>query len=170
MTSSARGFERFADVTQARMSSTAALFTYWRDHRPLKRTDVDPSAITAILPLVLLGDIEPMPFRVLFRLIGTSVADFSRQDFTGQYLDELIYSARDSVDWQQCYRYVHVEKAPIIGINDLHFIDGRVARYEFCILPLLRGGDPAGSFIAIEAYDHVDRCYIPDLNPVKKRS
>jgi hypothetical protein len=170
MMTSETGFDRFEDVTQARMSSTAALFTYWRAHQPLQRTEVDPSAITEILPLILLGDIEPSPFRVLFRLIGTAIADFSRQDFTGQYLDELVYSARDSVDWQQCYRYVHAEKAPIIGINDLHFIDGRVTRYEFCILPLLRDGDPAGSFIAIEAYDHVDRRSIPDLNPVKKRS
>ncbi|MBK8160880.1 MAG: PAS domain-containing protein [Rhodospirillaceae bacterium] len=37
------------------------------------------------------------------------------------------------------------------------------------VLPLWRGDDPAGSFIAIEAYDDFDRYVIPELNPVNRR-
>lgn len=167
------GFERFEDPAQAKMPATRALYSYWRDAwhdgMPPRRTEVDPSAITPILPFILLGDIETAPFRVLFRLIGTSIADFSRQDFSGKYLDELVYSARDSVDWQLCYRFVHAHRVGIIGVNDLSFADGRQTDYEFAILPLLRGDDPAGSFIAIEAYHDFDRLYIPDLHPVTRR-
>lgn len=167
------GTARFTDVALARMPSTRALYDYWlsawRDNLPPRRTDIDPAAIKRVLPFILLGDIEPDPFRVLFRLIGTSVADFSRQDFTGQYLDELIYGGRDSVDWQLCYRFVHQERVPLIGVNRLHFSDGRIATYEFALLPLLRGDDPAGSFVAIEAYDEFDRYQIPDITPVTTR-
>lgn len=155
------------------MNSTRALYTYWlsawRDNLPPRRTEIDPAAIKGILPFILLGDIEPDPFRVRFRLIGTGVADFSRQDFTGQYLDELVYSARDSVDWPQCYRFLHSERVGLVGINELHFADGRIATYEFALLPLLRGEDSAGSFIAIEAYDDFDRHQIPDITPVTTR-
>ena len=167
------GFERFENASQARMPSTRRLFDYWRagtaEGRSLRRTDIDPSAIKPILPLILLGDIETAPFRVLFRLVGTSVADFSRQDFSGKYLDELVYDMRDSVDWRDGYYFVHEERVGVLGVNDLRFTDGRVKSYEFAILPLQRGNDPAGSFIAIEAYDEFDRYVIPELNPVTRR-
>ena len=167
------GAALFTDIAQARMPSTRMLYTYWHETcfggMPPKRTEIDPSALRDILPFVLLGDIEPEPFRVLFRLIGTGVADFSRQDFSGQYLDELSYDARDSVDWLVCYRFLHAQRTPVIGINELHFDDGRLASYEFALFPLSRGDDPAGSFIAIEAYDDFDRLVIPDLRPVQRR-
>ncbi len=167
------GTARFEDLAQAGMLSTRTLFSYWRqtsrDGIPLQRHEIDPAALRDILPFLLLGDIETEPFRVLFRLVGTGVADFSRQDFSGKYLDELVYSARDSISWADCYRYVHDERIGVIGVNDLHFADDRITSYEFAILPLARGADPAGSFIAIEAYDNFDRLSIPDLEPVARR-
>lgn len=167
------GVARFEDLAQAVMPSTRILYSYWRetsrDGIPLQRSEFDPVALRDVLPFLLLGDIETGPFRVLFRLIGTGVADFSRQDFSGQYLDELVYNARDSISWADCYRYVHDERIGVIGVNELHFADGRVTSYEFAILPLARGADPAGSFIAIEAYDNFDRLSIPDLHPVTRR-
>lgn len=173
MSSLPAGAARFEDLAQAGMPSTRTLFSYWRetsrDGIPLQRNEIDPAALRDVLPFLLLGDIETEPFRVLFRLVGTGVADFSRQDFSGQYLDELVYSARDSISWADCYRYVHGERIGVIGVNELHFADGRVTSYEFAILPLARGEDPAGSFIAIEAYDDFDRLSIPDLRPVTRR-
>jgi hypothetical protein len=167
------GFAAFKDAGQAGMTSTQMLFTYWRDSNrdglPLRRAEVDPSAIKPILPFVLLGDIEPDPFRVLFRLVGTAVAEFSRQDFSGKYLDELRYDTRDSIEWTDCYRYIRTRRVPVIGVNRLSFADGSQTSYEFAILPLQRGDDPAGSFIAIEAYEHLSQFVIPDLTPVTNR-
>ena len=173
MTDLPEGVHRFVESGQARFPSTARLFDYWRNSRrdgiPIRRTEIDPVALRDVLPFLLLGDIEPAPFRVLFRLVGTAVAAFSRQDFSGRYLDELVYSARDSLDWTDCYRFVHAEHCPVVGVNHLHFADERVTSYEFAILPLLRDEDPAGSFIATEAYDDFDRLQIPDLLPVERR-
>jgi hypothetical protein len=172
MTAPAQSFIRFEQAAQATMPSTRSLFDYWQgalqDGLPPTRGEIDPAALKPILPYILLGDIEPDPFRVLFRLVGTAVAEFSRHDFTGRYLDELSYNTRDSVDWSACYRVIHTTHAPLIGVNDLAFEDGRKTRYEFAILPLKRGADPAGSFIAIEAYDLFDRYEIPDLTPVTR--
>lgn len=166
------GFRPFVDLDQARMRATRRLFAYWRANsaaRQFHRTDIDPAAIVEILPFLILGDIEPAPFRVRFRLVGTSVAEFSRLDFSGRYLDELNYGARDSVDWSDCYAHVHDRREPVIGTNRISFLDGKVSTYEFCILPLWRGADPAGSFVASESYEGFDRFDIPDLEPVGKR-
>jgi hypothetical protein len=162
----------FNVASQARMRITRRLFDYWQSTlkggAAPRRTDIDPAAIKEVLPFVLLGDIETEPFRVHFRLIGTAIAEFSRQDFTGRYLDELVYTARDSVEWRDCYAYVHAHRVGMVGDNVLSFIDGRVTTYEFAILPLQRGDDPAGSFIAVESYEGVDRYDIPDLAPVTR--
>ena len=167
------GFTEFRDITQARMASIQALFAYWRDScrdgLPPRRTEVDPAAIKKILPFILLGDIETAPFRVLFRLVGTAVAEFSRHDFSGKYLDELGYETRDSTEWADCYRYIRAHHVGVIGVNRLSLADGTHTSYEFAVLPLLRGDDPAGSFIAIEAYEDLSQFLIPDLNPVTER-
>ena len=163
----------FLTASQARKRVTRRLFEYWqgmrRDGVPPRRTEIEPERIKDILPFILLGDIEPSPFRVRFRLVGTSVAEFSRLDFSGKYLDELNYGARDSVDWSDCYAHVHDRREPVIGNNRISFLDGKVSTYEFCILPLWRGADPAGSFVASESYEGFDRFDIPDLEPVGKR-
>lgn len=154
------------------MRATRLLFDYWHaqsEGKAFRRTDIDPSAIVDVLPFVILGDIESEPFRVRFRLVGTSVVEFSRLDFTGTYLDELSYDDRDSINWLDCYRYLHAERLPIIGNNEIRFVNGRIAIYEFAILPLWRNADPAGSFIASEAYEGFDRFHIPDLTPVEPR-
>jgi hypothetical protein len=167
-------FRAFERIEQARMPSTRGLFTYWhanlRDSLPPRRTDIDPAAIKSLLPFILLGDIEPDPFRVRFRLIGTAIAEFSRQDFSGRYLDELDYGSRDSIEWLDCYRYIHAHHVGVIGVNELSLSDGHHTSYEFALMPLLRDDDPAGSFIAVEAYDNLDHLHIPDFNPVTRLS
>lgn len=172
MTELPASVKHFHSASQARMRATRRLFEYWqstlKDGVPPLRTEIDPAAIKDILPFVLLGDIETNPFRVLFRLVGTGIAEFSRSDFTGLYLDELVYEARDSVEWRQCYEIVHERRIGLVGDNVLSFTDGRVTTYEFAILPLRRGDDPAGSFIAVESYEGLERTSIPDLTPVKR--
>ncbi len=162
----------FQAASQARMRASRRLFEYWqgalRDGAAPPRSTVDPADIKDILPFVLLGDIEPDPFRVLFRLIGTAIAEFSRQDFSGRYLDQLVYEPRDSVEWRVCYEYIHKRRVGVVGDNTMSFTDDRIAVYEFAILPLARGDDPAGSFIAVEAYDGIGRTSIPDLTPVTR--
>jgi hypothetical protein len=151
---------------QAQFAKTRALFAYWQDlqasGRPT-RASLDPVAMKSYLANLLTGNIEPEPFRVLYKLIGTLVADYSQYDFSNRYLDELTYSGRDDVDWESCYRHVHAARRPIVGECTLKGAAGRViASYEYAVLPLWRDDDPAGSFVAIEVYDGVDSYRIPD--------
>lgn len=163
-----RIFER---VDQAQSEKIRRLFEYWqrlkRNGRPGSRTDFDPTEVPGLLSSLLLGDIEADPFRVYFRLVGTRVAAFSRLDFSGYYLDALDYKGRDSVEWRDCYRYVHTHRIGVVGVNRVTWPDAGPMEYEFAMLPLERDGDPAGSFIAIEVYDRLDPNLIENMPEVR---
>jgi len=155
---------------QPRFGKTRALFGYWQalqeSGRP-SRASLDPVVMKAYLPNLITGNIELDPFRVLYKLVGTTVVEYSQCDFSNRYLDELGYSGRDDVDWAVNYRHLHANRHPIVGECRLNGTTGRViASYEYAILPLWRGEDPAGSFVAIEVYDGIDSYRIPDWTRV----
>lgn len=166
-----RPYQDFERAEQAQSEKARKLFEYWlrlqRNGRPGPRTAFDPTEVPALLSSLLLGDIEADPFRVFFRLVGTRVAAFSRLDFSGYYLDALDYKGRDSIEWLECYRYVHKTQNGIIGINRVTWPDEGPMEYEFALLPLERDGDPAGSFIAIEVYDLLDPNLIDEMPEVR---
>jgi hypothetical protein len=160
-------YREFRSAAQARSPKIRALHAYWqRLHRngvPGSRTSFDPTEVPRLLSSLLLGDIEAEPFRVFFRLVGTRVADFSRLDFSGYYLDALDYKDRDSIEWLDCYRRIHATRTGVIGFNRVTWEDEATMEYEFAVLPLERDGDPAGSFVALEDYDGIERSSIPDM-------
>ena len=164
----------FVPLDDAERASTAkarALYAYWQglqaNGRPT-RASLDALEMRPYLGNLLTGDIEPHPFRVHYQLVGTIIAAYSRLDFTHRYLDELIYTGRDSVDWELCYRHVHATKAPIVGTCTLHsFGEHVIGTYEYASLPLWRGNDPAGSFVGIEVYDGISSNRIPDWSRVE---
>lgn len=163
-------FAALERADQPRCVKTRALFAYWQalqaSGRPA-RTSLDPVAMKSYLPNLLTGNIEPEPFRVLYKLVGTTVAEYSQYDFSNRYLDELAYSGRDDVDWESCYRFVHAVRGPIVGECSLKGAAGRlIASYEYAVLPLWRDDDPAGSFVAIEVYDGIETHRIPDWTKV----
>jgi hypothetical protein len=165
-----QSFIAFERPDQARFEKTRALFGYWQrlqaGGRPT-RASLDPVAIKPYLANLLTGHIEPDPFRVLYKLVGTMVAEYSQYDFSNRYLDELSYSSRDDVNWESCYRHIHAIQHPIVGACSLKGSAGRViASYEYAVLPLWRDDDPAGSFVAIEVYDGIDSYRIPDWTKV----
>jgi hypothetical protein len=151
---------------QARHDKTRALFAHWQQlHAAGKPTrgSLDPLAMKPYLANLLTGNVETEPFRVLYKLVGTTVAEFSQCDFSNSYLDKIDYRGRDDVDWEASYRMLHATRRPVFGECSLMGATGRmIASYEYAILPLWRNDDPAGSFIAIEVYDGIDSHRIPD--------
>jgi hypothetical protein len=165
-----QSFTAFERPEQARFAKTRALFGYWQGlqggGRPT-RTSLDPIDMKSYLSNLLTGNVETEPFRVLYKLVGTTVAEYSQCDFSNSYLDKLDYSGRDDVDWEACYRMLHATRRPVFGECSLLGTASRViASYEYAILPLWRGDDPAGSFVAIEVYDGIDSHRIPDWTKV----
>jgi hypothetical protein len=165
----------FEAPDQARFEKTQALLAYWRQlqalHARPTRAELDPAAMKPFLANLLTGNVEPKPFRVHYKLVGTRVAECSRYDFTNRYLDELATEDRDDVDWEACYRQLHRLRQPMIGEATVKDSGGApIDSYEFAILPLWRGEDPAGSFVAIEVYDGIVAHRIPEWSRVLLRA
>ena len=112
-----------------RFAKTRALFSYWRSlqegGRP-SHASLDPMAMKPYLSNLITGNIELDPFRVLYKLVGTTVVEYSQCDFSNRYLDELGYSGRDDVDWEATYRHLHRNRHPIVGECSLKGTTGRI--------------------------------------------
>ncbi len=168
------GFVPFEQADQARFDKTKALLGYWqrlqRDHDRPGRAHLDPMEMKPFLANLITGNVEAKPFRVLYKLVGTRVVEYSRYDFTNRYLDELRPLERDDTDWNACYHYLHRARKPIIGDATVKDRDGApTALYEYAILPLWRDADPAGSFVAIEVYDGIAPHRVDDWAKVSLR-
>src|ERR1044072_2266213 len=102
----------------ARAEKTRALFGYWQRLQAAgkpTRGSLDPLEMKPYLSNLLTGNVETEPFRVLYKLVGTTVAEYSQCDFSNSYLEKLNYSGRDDVDWEACYRMLHATRRPVFG-------------------------------------------------------
>jgi hypothetical protein len=70
-----------------------------------ERSLLEPGAIVALLPYVLLIEFEDTPFRVRYRLTGTRVDEMTGMNISGRYLDEFATAEFRTVveDIQRCY-------------------------------------------------------------------
>src|SRR3546814_18943525 len=75
------------------------LFAYWQDKRRgdllPRRADIDPVEIPRLMPYVLIPDIAHAPFRVRFRLVGTTVVKPHGVELTGKNLDQITLHKAD---------------------------------------------------------------------------
>lgn len=85
------------------------LHDYWRSKRPVtglpRRRDIDPVEIGPLLNYVLLLSVERDPLRFRYRLIGSAIADVSRPNVTGRYMDEVYPDIREKesyLDYVAC--------------------------------------------------------------------
>lgn len=133
------------------------LLAYWNSKRagrpwPL-RADIEPAEIKRLLPHIMLVDISRDPFRVRYRLVGTEVVRVSHFDFTGQYLDQLVFESGDTMDWVGCYRQVVEIGLPGFGIVHWQALNATHRWIEFLICPLSADGRHITQCIAAEDYE-----------------
>ncbi|MCW5770023.1 MAG: PAS domain-containing protein [Rhodospirillaceae bacterium] len=85
--------ERFdLDVSPLRSAKVRAGYAYWRglcrDRLP-SRAMIDPTAIPALLPHVVIHGVRRDPLDFVYRLIGTEVRRHMAQDRTGQWMSAI---------------------------------------------------------------------------------
>lgn len=68
------------------------LFRYWESICPAQtlpgRQHFDPLAVADLLPGIWLLDVQPEPFRLRYRLVGTRIVEAIGQETTGLWMDE----------------------------------------------------------------------------------
>src|SRR5262245_15950275 len=69
------------------------VYDYWQRKRGARamaaRRDIEPMELAAVLPHLMLVDVEPGP-RFRYRLCGTAVVEAFGSDPTGKYIDEVM--------------------------------------------------------------------------------
>ena len=116
-----------------------------------RRADIDPADIPHLLPKIYLVDIEPAPFRVRYRVVGTDAVEWQGRDFTGHYLDELRFNKPDEV--LTLYRRAAEEKAPIFRSTTWPTSNGITRAVETGVFPLSEDGEHVTQCIAIEDFE-----------------
>ena len=147
--------ETWREVERSRSPLIAELYAIWRRKRGdsdlPRRADFDPAEMKRLLPNIIISDLEPQPFRVRYRLVGTKVVAASGFDFSGRYLDEIAL-ASGAGKWLAQYREVFETRRPLFGRTELPTMDGGSFVYEFALLPVTTDGRSANQCLEIEDY------------------
>jgi hypothetical protein len=119
------------------------LWTYWsaqrRPDRLPGRDDIDPAAIPALLPFLVLADIVEDGRRIRFRLVGGEIAQRWGNNFTGKYLDEIMtgdyFRFIDGL-----FRDAIRTGAPVYSEGAFRWDRGKTIGTKRLLLPLARDG------------------------------
>jgi len=103
------------------------------------------------MPNLVIVAVEPDPFRIRYRLVGTRVAQFTGFDFTGRYLDELI-ALGSTNEWQNQYKAAAESRNPVFGSITEPTTAGGKFTFEFGLFPVTLGGEIVEQFIGLEDY------------------
>lgn len=104
----------------------------------------------ATLPHLGMVDIEPDPFRVFYRVLGSVVTDsFGGGAVQMRYLDELDWPQQ--ADLEAIWRRTHAEAGPRY-LQGSQRIEGIAIFFEACALPLGALSDPVRRYVIAEDY------------------
>lgn len=141
---------------QSRM--VRAMHAWWLGQRGPSgipdRRDLDPAALKHLLPNLFIAEVEPSPFRIRYRLVGTKAVQVIGFDITGRYLDELL--VEPAIPWMDYYRIAFESRAPLLGSVAAPARFGGIFTYEFGLFPLTQGGAGVAQMAAIEDYFDFD--------------
>jgi hypothetical protein len=144
----------FVEPEQIRSPSIRQLQSYWESKRiggalPAK-TDIDPSEIKPLLPYITIAEIHHAPLRVHFRLVGTEIVQASTFDFTDAWVPNGNWGEEIEAAILSVYRELVARRAPLFGIDDLIWVNGRRQRYEWGQFPLSSDGTTVTHAIGLE--------------------
>ena len=124
----------------------AAVRDYWNDLKGQRnfptRAEIDPVALKQHLPYLSVTEIQPEPFRVRYRLVGTEVTRYYRGEVRGRWLDELgdIWPAQDVIDTTRNFKRMHSTRAPLFALSLAHWDGHQNNVFELARFPLSEDG------------------------------
>jgi hypothetical protein len=91
-------------------------YDYWRAIHPAtglpRRQDFDPTRVPDLLPGIWLLDVQHVPFRLRYRLVGTRIVTAIGREVTGLWLDEAHRHIAGEAWYLERYRRVVTSAVP----------------------------------------------------------
>ena len=139
---------------------TAAFYRYWDSKRRGRlmpaRADLDPVEMRDWLPGVALvdvhRDVEPRPFRLTYRLLGTRITRVRGRDDTGRPVHEAFFGA-DLDAALENYRLVITERKSVYDWDRTPSQDGFAREAETLLLPLSADGAAVDMVLVYQEVD-----------------
>ena len=122
----------------------AEFVEYWNGKRgdrimPARR-DIDVLELKSHLGRIHIAELEYEPFRVRYRLIGSTSTSIVGRDMTGRYFDE-IYPPEILTGMHDAYGWVAENRKPLRGYGSAVFANKSTYTYESVNLPLSDDGE-----------------------------
>ena len=148
----------YAGPDEAQTERIRDLHRYWRskcrDGALPSRSAIDPAEIRALLPYLILVEIDAASFEIRYRLVGTAVAKAHKDDFTGRSHDSVTSLAGAGLE--HSYRRAIERGAPVFGRSGLDAGDQTWIGFEYAVLPLGDDGTAVRKCLAMEYPDDPD--------------
>jgi hypothetical protein len=135
----------------------ATLFHYWQMKRPAPdalpgRQHIWLRDITGLLRSIWLCDVERMPLRFRYRLIGSTISYEMSRDFTGAWLDEAHEGFMLSPAYADFLQAVETRRGAYYKGAPLFHLQKDYLWMERLLLPLARDGREVDMILGITVY------------------
>jgi hypothetical protein len=144
---------RAASIADLGSEPLLRLEAYWHAKRGARampsRADIDPADIKDLLPQIIMARIEHDPLRVRYSVVGTACARSAGFDYTGRYLDELLFESESDTDWLKIYDEIVSNRMPVAGTCRFKTADVEIP-YRVAVFPLSNDGQRVDHTIAYE--------------------
>jgi hypothetical protein len=137
------------------------LHQYWLDIHPTDglpgRQHVDPIDIPDLLSNLWLLEVQREPFRLRYRLAGTSIVYAAKREVTGQWLDDVRPQVRTIPGYFDRYRAIVETKEPSWRRGPPNFqMNAYFVSLQNLFLPLARDGRNVDMILAGTVYFRFD--------------
>lgn len=134
------GLVCFADRTRMESDVIAGVETIWEDLRGERlfprRAEIDPIAFRSWLPYLSIMELHDQPFRVRYRLVGTEVARFAGEDFSGTWLHETGWTDQHQALNLMLYQRLYETRQPVFGFSKVDWQGRSDHVFKWALYPL----------------------------------
>jgi hypothetical protein len=120
------------------------------------RRDIDPVEFQPWLPYLSLIEIHPDDgndgVRVRYRLVGTEVARFAEEDFSGRWLHETGWPPHIIAVNAALYRRAREARAPVFGLSRVDWDKRKDYSFEWGLFPLSEDGHDITGCLSVDDF------------------
>ena len=131
-----------------------AVESHWRELRKYRempmRSDLDPIGLKAWLPYLSTIELHDNPFRIRYRVVGTEVARFSGEDFTGRWLHETGWTELAKQANLAIYQRTMESRQPTFGVSGLAAESDKAPFFEWGLFPMTTDGTTITHCLSID--------------------
>lgn len=132
------------------------LYEYWQENCPdgrlPAREELDPTQIPSVLKYLILADVEDGGAQLRFRLVGTEMVQFWGDDFTGQYLHDIMQGEYfDYINglFQECI----ARAAPVYSESVFRWTTGGATPAKRLLLPYSSDGKTVDLVVVCQIFE-----------------